>query len=92
MKKQLSKEPAFDLSELEKLTFDVYNLIDKKYQKEFESLSWGCHCSPATEWYGDVFSHFSKILKNDIIKDETIKKQMEIVLKHFSKWFGIPSF
>ena len=76
-----------EIFELEKLASDVYNLIDKKCQKEFESLSYGCHCFPATEWYGDVFCAFSKLLKNNTIKDEAIRNQMKVVVKHFSKWF-----
>lgn len=75
------------ISQLEELAVKVYNLLDEKYKVEFVSLTWGCHCSPPTEWYGDVFTAFSKILKNDVIQDDRIKSQMKSVINLFSKYF-----
>jgi drug/metabolite transporter (DMT)-like permease len=84
---KVSSEMQMDLKEIENLVDTVYGVVGEKYSEQFKSITGGCHCIPPTEWYGDVYLAFKKIIKDDAIKDERLKKQMRDELKYLSKWF-----
>lgn len=77
-----------ELKELENLVDTVYGIVGERYSDDFKNIIGGCHCWPATEWYGDIYLAFKKVLNNDAINDKNIKKQMLGVIEHFSKWFN----
>ena len=77
-----------ELKELENLVDTVYRIAGEQYLDDFKYIIGGCHCSPATEWYGDIYLAFKRVLNDDVINDKYIKKQMLGFIEHFSKWFG----
>lgn len=77
-----------ELKELEELVDTVYGIAGEQYSDDFKDIIVGCHCFPATEWYGDIYLAFKKVLNGNIIQDKYIKKQMLVVIKHFSKWYN----
>lgn len=77
-----------ELKELEELVNTVYGIVGEQYSDDFKDIIGGCHCLPATEWYGDIYLAFKNVLNDDVINDKYIKKQMIDVIKHFSKWFN----
>lgn len=74
--------------ELEELVKTVHKIVGEQYSDDFKDIIDGCHCSPATEWYGDIYFAFKKILNDDVINDKYIKKQVFVVINYFSKWFN----
>ncbi|GLC30613.1 hypothetical protein [Clostridium omnivorum] len=77
-----------ELKELEELVDTVYGIVGVQYLDNFKDIIGGCHCFPATEWYGGIYFAFQKVLNDDVINDKYIKKQMIGVVKHFSKWLN----
>lgn len=41
-----------EYKELVNFITDVYNIVGKKYSKQFESILVGCNVYPPTEWFG----------------------------------------
>lgn len=74
-----------ELKELEELVDTVYGIVGEQYSDDFKDIIGGCHCFPATEWYGDIYLAFKKVLNENVIQDKFIKKQMLVMIKHFSK-------
>lgn len=77
-----------ELKELDELVDTVYGIVGEQYSDDFKDIIGGCHCSPATEWYGDIYLAFNKVLIDNVVQDKYIKKQMLGVIKHFPKWFN----
>ncbi len=68
----------------------VYTSIggsQSKYDALFQKIIGGCHCIPPTEWFGDVYLTFRKLLEDHAIIDETLTKQAEEVVGHFQDYF-----
>lgn len=76
-----------ELKELEDLVDTVYEIVGERYLDDFKYIISGCHCSPTTEWYGDIYLAFKRVLNDNAINDIHINKQMLGVIKHFSRWF-----
>jgi hypothetical protein len=77
-----------DIKELEKFIDIVYKIVGEKYSNDFKHIIGGCHCCPATEWYGEIYLAFNKLLHDNVIKDKYIKAQIKGVFKQLSKDFG----
>ena len=77
-----------EYKELVNLITDVYNIVGKKYSKQFESILGGCNVYPPTEWFGDVYLVFKKILKDNVINDTHMIEKIIAYMEHFSQWFG----
>lgn len=73
--------------ELEKLVDTVYGIVGERYSKDFKYIIGGCHCYPATEWYGDVYSAFKKILNDDVVNEKYIREQIFTAVEQLSKSF-----
>ena len=57
-----------ELKDLENLVDTVYRIVGERYSNDFKNIIGGCHCWPATEWYGDIYLAFKKVLKDGVIK------------------------
>lgn len=62
-------------------------LLVERYSKHFKYIIGGCHCYPATEWYGDVYSAFKKILSDDVVNKRHIREQIFTAVEQLSKSF-----
>lgn len=76
-----------ELKELEELVDTVYGFVGERYSDDFKFIIGGCHCFPVTEWYGDIYLAFKRVLNDDVVNDKYLKKQILGVIEHFSKWF-----
>lgn len=76
-----------EIKELEKLIENVYVVVGEKYLKYFRCIIGGCHCYPATEWYGDIYLAFKKVLTDNVIKEKNIKEEIDVVVEQLSEWF-----
>lgn len=76
-----------EIKELENFVDIVYQIVGERYSEYFKYITGGCHCSPATEWYGDIYLAFKRVLEDNIINDKHIKEQMVSVIEDLSKFF-----
>lgn len=76
-----------ELKELENFIDTVYRIVGEGYSEDFKYITGGCHCCPATEWYGDIYLAFKKVLNDDVIIDKYIKEQIVGVVEQLSKCF-----
>ena len=77
-----------EYKELVNLITDVYNIVGKKNSKQFESILGGCNVIPSTEWFGDTYLVFKKILKDKVINDTQLEERIIAYIEHFSQWFS----
>lgn len=77
-----------ELKELENFVDTVYRIVGERYSDDFKYIIGGCHCYPATEWYGNIYLAFKRVLKDDVINDKHIKEQIIGVIEQLSKWFA----
>lgn len=76
-----------EIRELEQLVDLLYVQVDIKYKTNFSSIIGGCHCIPPTEWYGDIFLVFSKLLRENAIHDSQLKEKVCTVVELLSQYF-----
>jgi hypothetical protein len=77
-----------ELKKLEEFVDTVYRIVGERYSDYFKYIIGGCHCFPATEWYGDILIAFKRVLNDDVINDKHIKEQIVDVTEQLSKGFG----
>jgi hypothetical protein len=75
------------IEELDKLIDSVYQSVGIQYAEDFRNILGGCHCYPPTEWYGDIYLAFKKILNDNAIEDKCIKAQLIEVIEQLSNGF-----
>ena len=76
------------IKDLENTISIIYETVDKDHQVHLEKIIGGCHCSPATEWLGDVWVSFQKLLSENAISDASLEAEMKRVVSELSKTFG----
>jgi hypothetical protein len=74
-----------ELNELKKLVDTVYGIVGEQYSDDFKYVIGGCHCTPATEWLGDLYMAFKKVINDDAINDTYLKMQMIDAIKWLLK-------
>lgn len=76
-----------EMKKLESFVNDVYSIVGERYSDDFKYIIGGCHCYPATEWYGGIYLAFRRVLNDDVITDKYIKEQIAVIIEQLSKWF-----
>ena len=59
--------------------------IHSTYALDFQNIIGGCHCIPPTEWYGDIYITFKKVLNENSITDKEMAEKAKEVVMQFSK-------
>ena len=76
------------IRELEKIISSVYKSVDKRGQELLEDVKDGCHCCPATEWLGDVWFAFNKLLDENSIDDVKLENEVKSIVQTLDKHFS----